>query len=200
MDKQLLFFWAIICIVPTIIHGLCSDNSHLYYPIPYHTADSSTLSSTHLAVSLAHCISICEGFVKHDPITQVCECYELPQTLTNVALASSQIWMSGRYPCSSVLVNFYMKLTLHIVVLHRSIAIISVVDLDILSVCDTSLVNGLGYAIDDSAITASSSFASENCEPQNARNIEGSSSSVNVWWCCGSGKSYRLIYVIMDKK
>ena len=80
---------------------------------------------------------------------------------------------------------------------HCLLAIFSVVDPEILSVGDTSLVNGLGYAIDDSSITASSSFASGNCEPQNARNIEGSSSGADAWWCCGSGEFYELRHLIM---
>ena len=98
MSEHLIFFISIICMVPVMVYGLCSDTSQTYYQIQYHTTDSSTPpSTTHLNVNLAHCISSCEGVVKHDPMTQVCECYNLPHTLTNVALSLSQIWVSGMY-------------------------------------------------------------------------------------------------------
>ena len=66
-----------------------------------------------------------------------------------------------------------------------------------LSVCDSSLVNGLGYAIDDSAITASSSYSSTSCQPQNARNVDGTSSHA---WCSGSSKYYIITQHYAKKK
>ena len=113
--SELFIFLCIICTVPPIVYGLCSDNSQMYYQMKYHTTDSSTLPSTrHLNVHRLHCISSCEGFVKHDPITQVCECYSLPYALTNVAVSSSEIWMPGMYLiynlvlCSILLLYIYV--------------------------------------------------------------------------------------------
>ena len=50
------------------------------------------------------------------------------------------------------------------------------------SVCDFSLVNGLGYSISDSSITASTTFHGEYCDSHNARYM---GSPENIGWCSG---------------
>ena len=52
---------------------------------------------------------------------------------------------------------------------------------EILSVCESSLVNSLGYAIDDSAITASSAVDGVFCQTNNVRNFDNPIN--NHAWC-----------------
>ena len=48
--------------------------------------------------------------------------------------------------------------------------------------CNVSLINGLGYIIDDFAITASSSYPADVCQSSNSRYIEVDDTTA---WCSG---------------
>ena len=70
-----------------IVLGSCHDGGQTYYLLQFYSLGSP--SSTHNDVSISQCVSSCAfstsgGLFKHNSDTRLCECYNLPQTLTNV--------------------------------------------------------------------------------------------------------------------
>ena len=59
----------------------------------------------------------------------------------------------------------------------------------LMSTCEASLINGLGYNVADSAITASNYYESDElCQPHKSRQFESTNQEA---WCAGV---YTLIY------
>ena len=94
--------YYILCEVLCYVCGTCSNGheGHVFRRLYFHTID--TLSNTYTDVQpMVECLSVCSfnengGLFKHDIDTGLCECYHLPQTLTNVENAAP-MWIAGEY-------------------------------------------------------------------------------------------------------
>ena len=82
-----------------IVLGRCiNGEGRHYYQLQFFSL--GTPSSTHNDVPISQCVSSCafstsRGLFKHNSDTRLCECYNLPQTLTNVQ-PGTPVWIAGK--------------------------------------------------------------------------------------------------------
>ena len=100
-----------------IVLGRCiNGEGRHYYQLQFFSL--GTPSSTHNDVPISQCVSSCAfstsgGLFKHNSDTRLCECYNLPQTLTNVQ-TGAPVWIAGklyRQDCNSLVQHFEMSNT-----------------------------------------------------------------------------------------
>ena len=93
--------YSILCQLFCYVSGTCLNGhaGHVFRLVHFHTID--TPSNTYTDIQpMGTCLKTCSfdetgGLFKHDTDTGLCECYHLPQTLTNVEDATP-MWMAGK--------------------------------------------------------------------------------------------------------
>ena len=93
--------YCILCEVLSYVCGTCYNGheGHVFRLLNFHTIDTPSNTYTDIP-SMGRCLSLCSfdgngGLFKHDIDTGFCECFNLPQTLTNVENAAP-MWIAGK--------------------------------------------------------------------------------------------------------
>ena len=99
MASIYLLYLNIAFVTLGIVIGSCTTGQDTtYYQLQFYTLGAP--SSTHSDVPISQCVQSCDfgatgGLFKHGSDTRLCECYNLPHTLTNV-VTGTPVWIAGK--------------------------------------------------------------------------------------------------------